>query len=85
MIEVNILKWFGQCPKLMYMLAILTIIFKYKLSLMMHLMCFHKILSSPDDNQSLHLVMILLSSSFKNGIHSIIGLDGILSKQLVLI
>ena len=64
----------------MHILAILMIMFKYKLSLMIYLMCFHEILSGFGNDKSLHLVITLLNSSFEKDIYSIIGLDGILSK-----
>ena len=69
----------------MHILAILTIAFNPKLFLMIYLIYFHKILFGSGDNKSLHLVITFLNSSFEDGIHSIIGLDGISSKQLTLI
>ena len=59
--------------------------FKHKSSLTIHLRCFHETLSSPDVDELLHFAIALLNFSFKKGVHSNAGLEGILSKTLILI
>ena len=58
----------------------LTIIFKYKLSLIIYLRYFHKTLSGSSVNESLYFMIMLLNSSFEKDINSNIDFKGILSK-----
>ena len=81
----DILKYNGQCPKLMYILAILIKLLRQKLSLTITLRCFQDTLSGPRVDKLLYLAIELLNSSTENSIQIIIGLVGILSKILILI
>jgi len=77
MIDDDVLKYDGQWPKLIYALAMLMKFLRYEVSLMIILRCFQDNLLGPGSNKLLHLAIKLLSSSFKKGIHFIIGLFGI--------
>ena len=83
-IDVKVLKWEDQCPKLIQTLMMLIIGFKQNLTLINLLKSFHEILSSLGADKLLYLLIILLNSSFKKGVHSETGLDRILSKISVL-
>ena len=63
----------------------LTIVFKYKLSLITYLRCFHETLSGSGVDKSLHFMIVLLNSYFKKRVHSNTSLEKILSKTLILI
>jgi len=63
-INVDNLKCDGQCPKLMQALAMLMAETKHSL-LMTLFKIFHKILSVLGAEESLHLLMAFLNSSFK--------------------
>ena len=78
---VDVLKWNGQCPKLIHTLAM-------SMSLLMHLsyhmiclMWLHDSLSGPEADELLHLPMALTSSSFENGAHILTSLSEISSKS----
>ena len=49
----------------MYVLAILTIFFRYSASLITILICFHKILSGPGIDKLLHLLIVLVNFLYK--------------------
>ena len=61
---------------MIYALAILMKFLRYEVSLMIILRCFQDNLLGLGSNESLHLAIKLLSSSFKKGIHFMIGLFG---------
>ena len=67
MINDNDLKYNGQCPKLMYILAILIKFFKHSVFLTITLKCFHKILSGLKVDKLLHLLIALVNSLFEKG------------------
>ena len=58
--------------------------FKQNLSLINLLRSLHKILSGPGAYESLHLLIVLLNSSFEKSAYSETGLDRISSKMSVL-
>ena len=68
-IDEDALKWDGQWPKLIHILAILTMFSKYLSSLMISLRCFHEILSSPGADKLLHLLIAIMNSSLEKGFH----------------
>ena len=69
MINDNDLKYNGQCPKLMYILAILMKFFKHLVFLTITLKCFHKILSKLKVDKLLHLSITLVNFLFEKGGH----------------
>jgi len=79
MIDNNILKCNGQCPKLIHALAMLTKLFKHVLSLMIAFRCFQDTLSGPSIDELLHLTMELLNSLTEKVVQIVIFLVGILS------
>jgi len=85
MINNNDLKCNGQCPKLMYTLAILMKFFKYSVFLTTTLKCFYKILSGLKVDELLHLSMTLVNSSFEKEGHINDSFNKNLFKILVLI
>ena len=56
---------------------------KQNSSLINLLRSLHEILSGPEANKPLHLLIALLNFSFEKGAHSETGFDGISSKILV--
>jgi len=74
-IDINILKWDGQCPKFIQVLAMLMTDVKHSSSFMICLRSFHMILSRPGTDESLHFMIADLNSSFKKGSHIIMALD----------
>ena len=62
------------------MLAILTILLRYFLSLIATFKCFHKIQSGLGVDELLYLLTILLNSPLEKDIHIDISFDGISSK-----
>ena len=78
-IDINVLKCKGQCPKLIQTLAMLIIEFKHTSSFIIHLRIFHKILSGLGANELLHLPMTSLNSSFEKCFHSETDFEGISS------
>jgi len=84
-IDINILKYNGQYPKLIYMLAMLTRFFKYISSLTITLRCFQDTLFGLGIDKSLYLMIALSNSSIKRDTHSIIGLSEISFNMLQLI
>ena len=63
---VEFLKWLGQYPILIHALAIVTMFFKYILSLTTRLRCSHNNLLGPGANKLLHLMIVLVNSSSEN-------------------
>jgi len=84
-IDVDVLKCDGQCPRFIQTLAMLIMKFKQSSLLIILLKSLQEILPSPKANKLLYLLMVVLSSFFKNRYHSEISLDCILSKILMLI
>jgi len=84
-IDVNDLKYKGQCPKLIQTLVMLIMEIKQSLSLIIHLRIFHKILSGLGADESLHFLMAFLNSSFKKGFQSETGFKEISFNILILI
>ena len=74
-INVDNLTCDGQCPKLMQALAMLMTLFKI----------FHEILSGPGTEESLHLLMAFLNSSFKKESYSTTSFEEISFKISMLI
>ena len=83
-IDVNVLKCKGQCPKLIWTLAMLIIELKHISSLIICLSIFHEILLGPGADELLHLLMAFLNSSLENGFHSETGFKGISSNISIL-
>ena len=65
MIDDDDLKYDGQCPKSMHILAILMKLFEYSVLLTTALRCFYEILSGPRADELLHLSIALVNSSFE--------------------
>ena len=81
-IDNNILKCNSQCPKLIHVLAILTILIKHVLSLTIVLRYFYNTLSGLGVDKLLHLVIAFLNSSVEKEGQSKAVLVGILFKIL---
>jgi len=60
----EVLKYTGYRPRLIHVLAMLMILVRYLLSLVTVLKCFYEIQSSLGVNKLLHLIIVLLNSSF---------------------
>jgi len=82
-IDDDILKCNGQCPKLItwHVLVMSTILIKHVLSLIIILRCFHKILFGPGVDELLHLVIAFLNFSVEKESQSIVVLVGLLFKM----
>jgi len=80
----DILKWDGQKPKLVHVLAISISLLVYSSSLMISLKCLQDNLSSPEVNKLLQLSMAFKSSFFEKGAHVVVSLSEISSKRLIL-
>ena len=83
-IEIDTLKCNSQCPRLKQVLVMLIIKVKHELSLIILLKTFQEILSGSGANKLLHLLIVVLSFSFKKESQSKVGLELILSKMLIL-
>ena len=68
-IDNDALKCDSQCPKLIYILAILTMFSKHLSSLMTSLRCFHKILSGLEADKLLYLLMAIVNYFFEKEFH----------------
>jgi len=79
----DILKLFGQYPKLIHALAILVMLVIQSPLFIMDLRCLHNSLSSPGVDKSLQLPKAILNSSFENKAQVEVCLLLILSKMLV--
>ena len=62
MMDKDTLKYNGQCPKLIQALAMLTMLFKYLLSLTTNLRCFYEIPSGLRVDKLLHLSIAIINS-----------------------
>ena len=67
-INVEVLKWEDQCPRLIQILVMLIMDIKQNLSLINILRSLYEVLSNPGADESLHLLIALLNSSFKDGL-----------------
>ena len=83
-IEMNILKWESQWPRLIQALTILTMFDRHLSPSIITLRCLQKIQSGLGVNKLLYLLITLLNSSFKNDGHSKGEFEGILSKSWAL-
>ena len=77
------LKWFGQYPKSMHILAILMTLVIQTLSLRMNLRCLHDSLSGSGVDELLQLSNVILNSSLEKGAYIDVCLFLISSKMLV--
>jgi len=84
MIVNNILKYNGQCSKLIYTLAILIMFFKHLSFLTTTLRCFYNTLSNSGKDELLYLAIALLNSLFEKSVHSILDFVEIFSRACVL-
>ena len=71
MIILDSLKWLGQWPRSKHVFAMHMKFFKQDLSLMMHLRCSYDILSRPEADESLQLIIVWENSSSENLSHVI--------------
>ena len=78
------LKWLGQCPRLMHMLAMLIILERQLSCLRMVLRCCHVSLSGPGADELLHLIIACLNSSIENSSHVVVVLNPISLRTSVL-
>ena len=69
MIVVKILKYFGQCPKLMQESAMSMMLDRHSSFLMMSFKWHHVSLSGPGADESLHLLIADLNSVLEKGLH----------------
>ena len=67
MMVEEILKYSGQCPRLMYASAMLTMLVRQELSLVINFKWRQVNLSGPSANESLHLLIANLNSFLENG------------------
>ena len=74
---VDILKYSGQCPKLIQASAMQVIFEIHSSFARMSFQCFQDILSGPGAEESEHLWMADLSSLLENGFHGLRGLRSI--------
>ena len=77
-IENNSLKWAGQCPKVIYILVMLTILVRHFLFLTTNFRCFHKMWFRLGVDKLLHLSITVLNSSWEKCVQVIMGLEVIL-------
>ena len=68
-IDNDALKYDSQYPKLIYILAILTMFSKHLSSLMTSLRCFHKILSGLGADKLLYLLMAIVNYFFEKELY----------------
>ena len=85
MIDDNSLKCDGQCSKLIQALVMFTMLLKHLSSLMTHLRCFHDILSGPEADKLLHLLIAILNSSLKKEFYGKYCFDRSFSNRELLI
>ena len=81
-IDNNILKCNGQCPKLIHALVMLKILIKHVSFLTIILRCFYNTLSGPGVDELLYLVIVFLNFSVEKESQSITVLVGISFKIL---
>jgi len=70
MIVVDFLKWLGQYPNLIQVLAMVMIFWRHIFSLITCLRYPHDSLLGPKADELLHLTIVLVNSSSKNGGHN---------------
>ena len=80
MIDIDVLKYNGQYPNSIHILAMLIILLRYSISLMISLICFQDSLSGPEVKSLPYLSIAKRSSSLKKEDHLVQGLFGILSR-----
>jgi len=81
MMDVDILKCDGQCPKLIHVLAIFMMLLRYDKFLTISLKCLQDSLSGPEVESLLQLWMDDKNSSFKKDVHLVGKLFGISSNN----
>ena len=74
MIVVDLLKYFGQCPRSIQVLAMLIILDKQSSFLMTSFKWRYDSLAGPGAEESLHLLIADLNSNLENGFHFWVGL-----------
>ena len=82
MIVVDTLKYFGQCPRLMYVSVILMILDRQSSFLIMIFKWCHVNLLGSSVDESLHLLIANLNSNLENGLHFWGGLWSTSSRML---
>jgi len=75
-IDNDALKYNGQYSRLIHILVMLTMFSKYLLSLTISLRCFHEILSSPEADKLLHLLMAIMNFFLEKKFHNKYSLEG---------
>ena len=81
----DLLKWFGQCPRLIQVSVMLMMLLRQSSCLRMALRWYHDNLSGPGVDELLHLLITCLNSSLENGFQNIVNLSLILSRTSMLI
>ena len=69
MMDEDTLKYNSQCPKLIQVLAMLTMLSKHSSSLMTSLRYFHEILSGLGEYELLHLLIAIVNSFLERKFH----------------
>ena len=85
MIKENVLKYNGQCPRLMYVLVILTKLSKYLLSSTITFRCFYNTWSGPEVDELLHFLIIFLNFFIEKDSYPELDFIGNLFNKLILI
>ena len=80
---VDILKWDGQWPSFIQVLAMLMNLQMQLSFLIMDLIWLHVNLSRPGADELLHFLIASISSILENKFYSVVGLSGILSRKWV--
>jgi len=78
---IDVLKWDGQCPKSIQVLAISMNLLMQSLFLMIDLIWLHVNLSGPGADKLLHFSITSISSSLENSVHLVVALSKISSKK----
>ena len=78
---VNVLKWDGQCSKLMHVLEISISLIIHLLFLMILLIWLQDSLSRLEAKELLYFLIVLISFSLENSVHILIFLLGISSSS----
>ena len=81
----DLLKWFGQCTRLIQASAMLIMLLRQLSCLRMDLRWYYDNLSGPGVDELLHLLIACLNSSLKNKFQSIVNLLLISSRTSMLI
>jgi len=77
---VDLLKWFGQYPRMIQVSAMLVILLRQLSCLRIDLRCCHVNLSGPGTDKLLYLFIACLNSSLENGFQKVVNLSLISSK-----